>query len=110
MGCKSFLDELVLFQCVDDQRTCGWRGGGIPANITNGFLDDRRQTKCEMSPGSHVFRLLLAPDDFCIRGVAGENLRQFLGVEGVDLLQAKNCGVGDFVFSLVILEIVKDFP
>ena len=110
MGCKSFLDELVLFQCVNDQRACGGGGGGIPANISNGFLDHGGKTKREMSPGSHVFRLLLAPDDFCIWGVAGENLRQFLGVEGVDLLQAKNCGVGNFVFSLVILEIVKDFP
>jgi len=62
-----------------------------------------------MGPSSHIFRLLLAPDDFCIRGVAGENLRQFLNVEGVDLLQAKNCGVGNFVFSLVILQVVKDF-
>ena len=31
-------------------------------------------------------------------------------MEGVDLLQAKNCGVGNFVFSLVILQVVKDFP
>ncbi len=57
---------------MDDERTGRGGGGGIPTHIPDWLWQKGGEAKGEVRPSAHIFRLLLAPDDFGIGGVAGK--------------------------------------
>ena len=101
-GLKGLADELVLFEEVDSEGAGGGGGGGSSACVADSPLGKVLQAESEVRPGSHIFRLFLAPDELCVGRLGSEKSEKFLFVERIDLFEAENGGIADFIFFAVV--------
>ena len=108
-GLEGLADELVLFEEVDSEGAGGGRRGGGATRVAESAFGKILQAESEVGPGSHIFRLFLAPDEFCVGGLGSEEGEEFLFVQGIDLFEAKNGGIANFILFAVVGQIVKDF-
>jgi len=108
-GLEGLADELVLFEEVDSEGAGGGRGGGGAAGVADSAFGKVLQTESEVRPGSHIFRLFLAPDEFCVGGLGRKEGEEFLFVEGIDLFESEDGGIADLILFAVVGQIVKDF-
>ena len=106
---EGLADELVLFEEVDGEGAGGGRGGGGTTCVADSAFGKVLQAESEVGPGSHIFRLFLAPDEFCVGGLGSEEGEEFLFVQGIDLFEAEDGGIADFILFAVVGQIVKDF-
>ena len=95
-------DELVLFEEVNSEGASGGRGGGGAACVAESAFGQVLQSESEVGPGSHIFRLFLAPDEFGVGGLGSEEGEEFLFVEGIDLFEAKDGGIADFILFAIV--------
>jgi len=65
-------DELVLFEEVNSEGAGGGGGGGGTTRVADSAFGKILQAKSEVGPGSHIFRLFLAPDELCVGGLGSE--------------------------------------
>ena len=70
---EGFLDELILFHVMNDERASSGGGGGVAPDVADRFAQQGGKAKGEVGPSPHIFRFLLAPDDFGIGGVSGKD-------------------------------------
>lgn len=108
-GLEGLADELVLFDEVDSEGAGGGRRGSGATRVAESALGKILQAESEVGPGSHIFRLFLAPNEFCVGGLGSEEGEEFLFVEGIDLFEAEDGGIADFILFAVVGQIVKDF-
>jgi len=95
-------DELVLFEEVNSEGAGGGGGGGSAACVAESAFRKILQAESEVGPGSHIFRLFLAPDELCVGGLGSEKSEKFLFVERIDLFEAENGGIADFILLAVV--------
>ena len=101
-GLEGLADELVLFEEVDSEGAGGGRGGGGAACVAESAFGKVLQAESEVGPGSHIFRLFLAPDEFCVGRLGSEEGQEFLFVEGIDLFEAEDGGIADFILFAIV--------
>lgn len=94
---------------MDDEGAGGGGGGGVATDIAGRPGKKRGQAEGEVGPSPHVFGLFLAPDYFGRGRVAGKDLQELGWVEGVDLFEADDGGMGDLMLLLIILQVIKNF-
>ncbi len=87
---------------MDGEGAGGGRGGRGAACVAKSAFGKVLQAEGEVGPGSHIFRLFLAPDEFCVRGLGSEQGEEFLFVKGIDLFEAENGGIADFIFFAIV--------
>ena len=102
-------DELVLLEKVDSEGAGGGGRGSGAACVADSAFGKVLQAESEVGPGAHIFRLFLAPDEFCVGGLGSEEGEEFLFVQGIDLFEAEDGGIADFILFAVVGQIVKDF-
>ena len=95
-------DELVLFKEVDGKGAGGGRRRGGATRVAESAFRQILQAESEVGPGSHIFRLFLAPDEFCVGRLGSEEGEEFLFVEGIDLFEAEDGGIADFILFAVV--------
>ena len=95
-------DELILFEEVNGEGAGSGGGGGSSACVADSPFGKILQAESEVGPGSHIFRLFLAPDEFCVGGLGTEEGEEFLFVEGIDLFEAENGGIADFILFAIV--------
>ena len=95
-------DEWVLFEEVDGEGAGGGGGGGGATGVAESAFGKVLQMESEVRPGSHIFRLFLAPDEFCVGGLDRKEGEEFLFVEGIDLFESKDGGIADFILFAVV--------
>src|SRR5205085_7947236 len=103
---ERFRDQLRLFPLVDRERADGRAGARVPPRIYNFAAEKRPQTGLDETPGAHVLRFFLAPDEFGALRERLEHLPQFMLGQRIELLDADDRGVGDLFRLPVIQEIV----
>ena len=105
---EGVLDKSGKFDAVESEGADRRRRGGIAAAIVGLNPKELGELGCDIGPGSHVLRLLLAPND------AGPSvlINEFFKVQAmqrVKLLDPDDSRIGDFVFGAVLGEVVVDF-
>src|SRR5690606_38185030 len=95
--------ELLAMQGEDaDSRG----GGNIAAGISGLAAKNFLQLWGDETPGSHVLRFFLAPDQTGIAAVIVRDFRQAIAVQGIELFDADDSDLLDLVFGAVVAEIV----
>src|SRR5688500_6878286 len=99
-GAESLFEEFpALLRVPRHQTGCGCRRCGAPgiAHLLVARLDhleNRGDARLHKSPGAHILRLFLAPDDLSA-GEAAEEVAHGLQREGIELLDAQEIDVVD---------------
>ena len=111
MDAKGHLEQLLLLlgmrvlQARRDRRANVTAGvHDVLAIVVLGVVEQRLDARLRKAPGTGVQRLLLAPDDGLGIGVLVEVLLELLPREGVQLLNASDGDVVDFVVGPVLVQ------
>src|SRR5690606_23598242 len=105
-----FFEEAILLLLVNGLGTARGARGGVATGVANPQLGQFLQAWPDEGPGAHVERLLLAPDPLRGVGIAGRDLGDLVGVEGINLLEPDDGGVADLVLAAVVEQVVVDLP
>ena len=106
---KSLGDDASLLALVQRERADRRTRAGIAAGIGNFPAEQRAQPRLDVSPGAHVLRFFLAPDESLRLRKRFERIAQFLLRERIELLDPNDRRIRDFLRLAMIQEVVINF-
>src|SRR6185369_17871859 len=98
-GGQCGLHQLALLGLMEARETRGGRGRrGAPRVVDRARLArEILQAMADLEPGALILRFLLAPDELARVAVSIQNRRVLLGREGIELLDAHDSHVLEFL-------------
>src|SRR3982751_4333064 len=93
---------------MQGEQSDGGRGGGVTTRVYRFPTEQFLELRCEVTPGTHVLRLLLTPDESGVAAIRISDLGKTIAVQRVELLDADDGGVGRLVLFAVVDEVVVD--
>src|SRR3954468_13257511 len=99
------LKECVEFELVERERADGGGGGGIASCVERFAAEDLFELRSDPTPRAHILGLFLCPDELR-RAVLLRDFGEAFAVEGIELLEADDRRVGDFLFRAIVEQVV----
>src|SRR5882724_7736130 len=84
-------------------------GAGVASCVGDFAAKERAQSRFDESPGSHVLRFFLTPDELRVLWKWLKHFAQPFFCEWIKLLDANNRRIVDFALGAILQQIVVDF-
>ena len=91
------------------ERADGGAGAGFATGVGDFGAEKRSQSRFDESPGAHVFRFFLAPDELRVFWKWLEHFAQLFFRQWIKLLDPNDRGIVNLAIASVLEQIVIDF-